>query len=104
MENEEKKKNLSNGTSWFIWGGVAGVFAISSRNTLAIVIFAVIACLLIFVGLGKRKIFNETYLEENAVEPGNEIDEPHQLLNDIKADVIAESEENGDASNPPEDK
>lgn len=103
MENGEKKKNLSNGTSWFIWGGVAGVFAISSRNTLAIVIFAVIACLLIFIGLGKRKIFDETYLLDNSAEPDQEIDEPHQLLNDVKADVIADPEENSDPSNPPED-
>lgn len=101
MENGEKKKNLSNGTSWFIWGGVAGVFAISSRNTLAIVIFAVIACLLIFVGLGKRKIFNETYLEDNSTEPVKEIDEPNGLLNDVKYDVIPE--EKNDDNTPPED-
>ncbi|MBI4855176.1 MAG: hypothetical protein HY818_00300 [Acetobacterium woodii] len=101
MENGEKKKNLSNGTSWFIWGGVAGVFAISSRNTLAIVIFAVIACLLIFVGLGKRKIFNETYLEDNSTEPVKEIDEPNGLLNDVKYDVIPEGK--NDDNTPPED-
>lgn len=101
MKNEEKKKNLSNGTSWFIWGGVAGVFAISSRNTLAIVIFAVIACLLIFVGLGKRKIFDETYLEDTSAEPTKEIDEPNELLNDVKYDVIPEAK--NDDNTPPED-
>lgn len=101
MENGEKKKNLSNGTSWFIWGGVAGVFAISSRNTLAIVIFAVIACLLIFVGLGKRKIFDETYLVDTSAESDKEIDEPNVLLNDVKYDVIPE--EKNDDNTPPQD-
>jgi hypothetical protein len=101
MENGEKKKNLSNGTSWFIWGGVAGVFAISSRNTLAIVIFAVIACLLIFVGLGKRKIFDETYLADNSAESSKEIDEPNELLNDVKYDVVPEEQK--EDHTPPED-
>lgn len=99
MENGEKPKNLSNGTSWFLWGGVSGLFAIMSGNNIVFIICGIIACLLIFIGLGKRKIFDEMYLTESSDQSNQKIDEPAALLNDADDDA----EEKKDEPTPSED-
>lgn len=101
MENEEKKKNLSNGTSWFIWGGAFGLLALTSGNNIVYIVFGIICGLLIFMGLKKRKAFDALYLENTPEEPNQEITEPVALLDDAKFNVIPE--EKIDESNIPED-
>lgn len=97
MENGEKSKNLSNGTSWFLWGGAFGLLAIISGNNIVYIVFGIISCSLIFMGFKKRKAFDDKYLQENPVESNEETIKSDALLDDAK------TEEKDDVSNPPDD-
>lgn len=74
-----KQKQQSNGTSWFIWGGVLAFFALMGQNIGAFVIFGGVAAFLIWTGLKKRKTYQAS-TNENIVVPDMELSEPDLLL------------------------
>lgn len=74
-----KQKKLSNGTSWFIWGGVLAFFALIGQNIGAFLIFGGVAAFLIWTGLKKRKSYQSSSYE-NIVVSDMELAEPDLLL------------------------
>lgn len=78
-KNSPKQKKPSNGTSWFIWGGVLAFFALIGQNIGAFLIFGGVAAFLIWTGLKKRKSF-QAATNENIVVPDMELTEPDLLL------------------------
>lgn len=74
-----KQKKPSNGTSWFIWGGVLAFFALIGQNIGAFLIFGGVAAFLIWTGLKKRKSYQSTSYE-NIIVPDMELTEPDLLL------------------------
>ncbi|PKM75386.1 MAG: hypothetical protein CVU92_01710 [Firmicutes bacterium HGW-Firmicutes-17] len=74
-----KQKKPSNGTSWFIWGGVLAFFALIGQNIGAFIIFGGVAAFLIWTGLKKRKAYQAT-THENIIVPDMELAEPDLIL------------------------
>lgn len=74
-----KQKKPSNGTSWFIWGGILAFFALIGQNIGAFLIFGGVAAFLIWTGLKKRKSYQSSSYE-NIVVPDMELAEPDLLL------------------------
>lgn len=74
-----KQKKPSNGTSWFIWGGVLAFFALIGQNIGAFLIFGGVAAFLIWTGLKKRKSYQSSSYE-NIVVPDMELAGPDLLL------------------------
>lgn len=74
-----KQKKLSNGTSWFIWGGVLAFFALMGQNIGAFVIFGGVAAFLIWTGVKRRKAYHSA-IQENIIVLDMEISEPNLLL------------------------
>ncbi|WP_414733398.1 hypothetical protein [Acetobacterium carbinolicum] len=74
-----KQKKPSNGTSWFIWGGVLAFFALIGQNIGAFLIFGGVAAFLIWTGLKKRKSYQSSSYE-NIVVPDMELAEPDLFL------------------------
>lgn len=78
-QNTPKQKKPSNGTSWFIWGGVLACFALIGQNAGTFLIFGGVAAFLIWTGLKKRKSYQAT-THENIIVPNVELTEPDLLL------------------------
>lgn len=78
-QSTPKQKKPSNGTSWFIWGGVLAFFALIGQNIGAFLIFGGIAAFLIWTGLKKRKSYQASSYE-NIIVPDMELAEPDLLL------------------------
>ncbi|UYO64727.1 hypothetical protein LNN31_19010 [Acetobacterium wieringae] len=78
-KNAPKQKKPSNGTSWFIWGGILAFFALIGQNIGAFLIFGGVAAFLIWTGLKKRKSYQSSSYE-NIVVPDMELAEPDLLL------------------------
>lgn len=74
-----KTKKPSNGTSWFIWGGVLAFFALVSQNIGSFVIFGGVAAFLIWTGVKRRKAYQAS-TNENIVVPDMELVEPALVL------------------------
>ncbi|WP_041669622.1 hypothetical protein [Acetobacterium woodii] len=84
-----KQNKPSNGTSWFIWGGILALFALMGQNIGAFVIFGGVAAFLIWTGLKKRKSF-QSAAHDNNIDPAMKIAEPNLLLENVNDDVIHE--------------
>lgn len=81
QRNAPNQKKPSNGTSWFIWGGVLAFFALVGQNIGAFLIFGGLAAFLIWTGLKKRKAYQAS-THENIIVPNVELVEPDLLLED----------------------
>lgn len=114
---DTQAKQISNGTSWLIWGGIMGVFALVGQNIVGFLLFGVICFFLIRTGLSRRKDYQSinvsTDHEEmsplNDVVNFNTINYPVEIKTDanltqsqdpIKSIVSLEKFENLAKSNP----
>jgi hypothetical protein len=88
-KNTPKQKKPSNGSSWFVWGGILGFFALISHNIGSFLIFGGVAAFLIWTGLKKRKSCQEDEFNKNNVH-NMELVEQNLLLEDENDDVIHE--------------
>lgn len=69
-----RTKQMPNGTSWFVWGGIMGLFAIAGQNIVSFLAFGVICFFLIRTGLSRRKDFlsNNVVADHEEIPPVND--------------------------------
>lgn len=92
QHNLPRAKKVSNGTSWFIWGGIFGFFALMSRNPGSFIIFGIVCFILIYTGLNKRKAY-DSYLNADTISANQEMADADALLIDAKTEFTTEEAE-----------
>ena len=85
QNSKQYQKKTSNGTSWFVWGGVFAFFALIGHNIGAFVIFGGVAAFLIWTGVKRRKGSQAT-VQNNIIIPETKVAEPSLLLDEVNDD------------------